>query len=131
MFAIASRLALCVPSRLAICSSTARLTLRSLACWSAARPLRAACRRASSDQLDEPCLERWGPGAEERSSRASKLHKRLHTQLHKRLHTHRARLKLQVVLSDEPGDLQQLCRSPLTDSNRRPPPYHGDLALRG
>src|SRR5919109_5216843 len=123
MFAIASRLALCVPSRLAICSSTARLTLRSLACWSAARPLRAACRRASSDQLDEPCLERSGPGAEERSSRASKLHKRLHT--------HRTRLKLQVVLSDEPGDLQQLCRSPLTDSNRRPPPYHGDLALRG
>jgi hypothetical protein len=23
------------------------------------------------------------------------------------------------------GDFQEFCRSPLTDSNRRPPPYHG------
>src|SRR5581483_9790665 len=57
--------------------------------------------------------------AEEVASRARKLHKRLHT--------HRTHDEEQVVLNGK-SPRAGILQSPLTDSNRRPPPYHRRLA---
>jgi hypothetical protein len=50
-------------------------------------------------------------------------------ELHKRLHTRRI---LRLVQVDPKGKAPRagLLQSPLTDSNRRPPPYHGGIGLR-
>src|SRR5207248_6215532 len=44
--------------------------------------------------------------------------------LHKRLHTHRTLPNMQVELNAK-RESAAFLQSPLTDSNRRPPPYHG------
>jgi hypothetical protein len=40
------------------------------------------------------------------------------------------RIEIAPVQATHHAQLQGFCASPLTDSNRRPPPYHGGFALR-